>query len=153
MSLFKKWSFSLVCVLSLSIAGVVIADEMLKDAKCPVSGEAVNKEKHASWKDGNVYFCCENCQAAFEKDSESHAPKANLQLVATHQYKQEACPFTGGPTKDGTEVEVSGVKVSFCCNNCQGKAKGKEGDDQISAIFGEEPFKKGKFVKIEEKKE
>jgi hypothetical protein len=146
-------SIAIVACFSLGLVGVVIADaDYLKDAKCIISGEAINKDAHASWKEGSVYFCCEKCQAAFEKDKEKHAAKANHQLVATHQYEQGVCPFTGGKLNKETEIKVAGAPVSFCCNNCKGKAEKLEGDDQISEIFGEKQFEKGKFVKIEEKK-
>jgi YHS domain-containing protein len=114
------------------------------EIKCPVSGAKVNKEQSASYKDGEVYFCCKNCKAAFAKDSTKHAVKANAQLVQTEQYEQKKCPFSGGPMK--TESEIAGVTVKFCCGKCKKAADGAEGDDQLAMIFGDEAFKKG-YVK------
>ena len=30
--------------------------------KCMVSGAAAKEAKSSAWKDGNVYFCCDNCK-------------------------------------------------------------------------------------------
>lgn len=150
----RMLSIALATCFSVVLVGAVIADtDYLKDVKCIISGEAINKDAHASWKDGNVYFCCEKCQAAFEKEKDKHATKANHQLVATHQYEQEACPFTGGKLNKDTEIKVDGAPVKFCCNNCKGKAEKMDKDEQVKEIFGEKPFEKAKFTKIDEKKE
>ena len=55
-----------------------------KDAKCPVSGKACNPAKSTDFAGGKVYFCCDNCAAAFKGESAKFAPKAHQQLVATH---------------------------------------------------------------------
>jgi len=131
----------------LMTASVTADDAPAKEAKekteikCPVSGAKVNKEQTASYKEGEVFFCCKNCKAAFEKDSKKHAVKANAQLVQTEQYEQTKCPFSGGPLK--TESKIAGVLVKFCCNNCKKKADGAEGDAQLAMVFGDEAFKKG----------
>jgi len=49
---------------------------------------------------------------------------------------QKACPLSGGPVKAGTEVDVDGVSVGFCCNNCKGKVEGAGDDDKITMVFG-----------------
>ncbi len=36
---------------------------------CVVSGEAVDKSEHISYKAGKVFFCCEGCKADFEDAS------------------------------------------------------------------------------------
>src|SRR3989337_1435244 len=69
----------------------------LKDIKCPVSGKAVKEASIVSYKGAKVFFCCDNCPKAFEKDIKTNAKfqtNANLQLVATKQFKQEKCPIT-----------------------------------------------------------
>ena len=43
------------------------------------------------------------------------------------------------------EFKVAGVKVSFCCNNCKGKAEKMTGNDQLVALIGDKAFKKGGF--------
>lgn len=118
-------------------------------AKCPVSGAKAKEDQTAEYKEGQVYFCCKNCKAAFEKDSKKHAVKANAQLVATKQYIQTKCPFTGGPMK--TESEIAGVKVKFCCGNCKKKADTSD-DAGLASVFNDDAFKKG-FEKKKEKKD
>ena len=51
--------------------------------------------------------------------------------------KQKACPLSGGPVKAGTEVDIDGVEVGFCCNNCKGKVEGASGDEKITMVFGD----------------
>jgi YHS domain-containing protein len=118
------------------------AESPLANLKCPVSGKAVDATKFSDYNGGKVYFCCDGCKGKFDKDSTAFAAKANHQLVASGQFAQKGCPLSGGKTKDGTEVDIAGVKVSFCCNNCQGKVAKATGDDQIKLAFGD-TFAKG----------
>ena len=62
---------------------------------CPVSGKAATKDHAAKYKEGQVYFCCDNCPKAFEANTKKYATKANVQLVSTGQYKQTKCPLSG----------------------------------------------------------
>lgn len=135
-------------------AGIVLADKKiaLDDVKCPVSGSKVNEDASVAYKDAKVFFCCEKCAKAFKEDQDKFATKANHQLVATKQFAATKCPYSGGPLNDATEIEVAGAKISFCCNNCKGKAEKLEGDEKLTSIFGKEAFEKGKFAKVEEKK-
>ena len=75
------------------------------------------------------------------------AAKANAQLVASKQYVQKGCPFSGGELNAETKIKVGGAEVAFCCNNCKGKAEKMEGDAQLEALFGEKAFKTAKFEK------
>jgi len=38
--------------------------------------------------------------------------------------------------KAGTEVDVAGVEVGFCCNNCKGKVEAAGGDEKVTMVFG-----------------
>jgi len=127
---------------SLSFSVLNAADTATANLKCPVSGKAVDASKSSDYNGGKVYFCCDGCKAKFDKDSAAYAAKANHQLVASGQFAQKACPLSGGKAKEGTEVDISGVKVSFCCPNCQGKVAKATGDDQIKLAFGD-TFAKG----------
>lgn len=120
------------------------------EIKCPVSGAKVNKEQTTSYKEGEIFFCCKKCKAAFIEDPAKHAVKANAQLVQTEQYEQKKCPFSGGPLK--TESEIAGVTVKFCCGKCKKAADDAEGDDQLAMIFGEKAFKKA-YVKKKKKED
>jgi YHS domain-containing protein len=127
----------------LACSAVYAADVKLEGILCPVSGKAVKAESSLDYKGGKVYFCCDKCPAAFEKDTANFATKANLQLVATGQAKQVKCPITGKDLNSETAIEVGGVKVAFCCNNCKGKVSKAEGDEQLNLVFGDAAFKKG----------
>jgi YHS domain-containing protein len=110
-------------------------EDKLKDAKCPVSGKAINPEAIVEYNGGKVYFCCMNCPKAFKADTEKFAGKANHQLVQTGQLKQVACPLTGKDVNPDATVDVAGVKVAFCCMNCKGKVAKASGDEQIDLVF------------------
>jgi hypothetical protein len=126
-----------------SLDGVKCVMQPTKDAK---------ESKSVDWKEGKVYFCCDNCPKAFSADKEKHAAKANAQLVATKQYEQNACPISGAKIDKSTAIEVRGTKVAFCCTKCKGKVEAAKGDEQLDMVFGEKAFEKGKFAKVEEKK-
>jgi hypothetical protein len=106
------------------------------DAKCVVSGKAINKEVSADFEGGKVYFCCPGCPPAFAKDTAKFAAKARLQMVQTGQKKQVHCPISHKAFKAGHELTVGGVEVKFCCNNCKGKVEKMSPDEQVKACFG-----------------
>ncbi|WP_235935186.1 eL24 family ribosomal protein [Candidatus Laterigemmans baculatus] len=137
------------------LAGAVVAAEKaeisLEGVKCVVAPKAANAEKSASYKEGQVFFCCDGCKGKFTKDTEKFATKANQQLVATKQYEQKACPLSGGKVNPEKTVKVGNVEVGFCCGNCQGKVAAAEGDAQVALVFSEKAFEKGFTVKKAEK--
>ena len=63
-------------------------------------------------------------------------------MAASGQAKQTACPFSGGAIKAATAVNVAGVNVQFCCNNCKAKVVAAKPDKQIEMIFDSKPFSK-----------
>jgi hypothetical protein len=137
MKSFRMVSLSaLIVALVCSAAVVSAAPKEPKDAKCPVSGKGCNPEKSADFAGGKVYFCCGNCENAFKGDSAKFAAKAHQQLVSTGQLVQKGCPFSGGALKPETKLDVGGVDVCFCCNNCKGKVEKASGDEQVNMVFG-----------------
>ena len=65
-------------------------------------------------------------------------------LVATKQFEQKACPFSGGDVNPDTAVKLAGVSVGFCCNNCKGKVEGAEDDAaKLKLVFTNKAFEKG----------
>lgn len=142
-----KRSTLIAAVAALAMVGTTFAFYDVKDAKCPVSGAPVKEASFLAFNDAKVYFCCNNCPKAFEKDTAKYTAKANHQIILTGQATQVACPFSGGELDDDATVEIKGVTVKFCCENCQGKAKKAEGDEQINLVFGEKAFEKGFKVK------
>jgi hypothetical protein len=120
--------------------------------RCPVSGKFVNKDHGAPYKEGQVYFCCDDCPKTFAADTAKYATKANAQLVASEQYKEVKCPLTGQPLNPKMVAKVGGVNVAFCCNGCKGKvAKAKKGD-KLDLVFSDEAFKKGFEKAVVDKK-
>jgi YHS domain-containing protein len=137
----RMW-IAMAAVVALFTTAVIADDPSLEGVKCVVNAKAPAKATNAvDYKGGKVYFCCQNCPKAFEKDTAKFAASANHQLVATGQAKQVKCPFSGGPAKEATAIDVNGVKVAFCCENCQGKAK--ESSEQVELIFNDKAFEKG----------
>ncbi|MFH1923423.1 MAG: hypothetical protein ABIP48_26470 [Planctomycetota bacterium] len=117
---------------------------------CPVSGKPASESTTLAFQGGKVCFCCPKCKAAFEKEPEKFATKANLQLVLTGQFVQKGCPMSGGKVNPETEIALCGAKVGFCCKGCQGKVAKAEGDSQLDLVFGAKAFKKGFEIKKEE---
>ena len=138
---------ALVATYSFSLAGDKAPG---KDVKCPVSGKPIDSSKFVEYNGGKVYFCCPGCPGPFKENTAKYATKANRQLVQTEQMVQVKCPLTGKDTNPATAIDVGGVKVAFCCNNCKGKVAKAEGDEQLDLVFGDAPLKKG--FKIAEKK-
>lgn len=131
-------------VAALLTASLYAADKVsLEKAKCPVSGKECKEDTGVAYKGAKVYFCCNNCPKAFEKDTAKYAAKANMQLVATGQAKEIKCPLSGKELNTATAIEVDGVKVCFCCNNCKGAVEKASGDEKIEKVFGDKAFEKG----------
>jgi len=149
----KSRIVALFALVSLVVVGSLVAEDAAKvdfaKIKCVVSGKPVNVEKKADFKGGSVYFCCPGCAASFAKDATKFTAKANHQLVATGQAKQEGCPMSGKPVDAANSVAVGGVDVAFCCKNCKGAAEKLQGEEQVTKIFGDDAF--GKAFKVSKK--
>ncbi|QDV87151.1 hypothetical protein [Planctomycetes bacterium TBK1r] len=140
----KRFLASAAAVLLVATATTLTADVDLKDIQCVVAKKAADASKSADYKDAKVYFCCNGCAGKFAKDTEKYAVKANHQLVATKQYVQKSCPFSGGKLNESTAIKLAGTEVAFCCNNCKGKAEGAEDDEaKLKLIYNDKAFKKG----------
>ena len=106
--------------------------------------KGVKAKYSVDYKGGKVFFCCKGCVGKFTKNPEKFADKANQQLVATGQYKQTACPLSGGDMDDEQVVSVSGIEVKFCCGNCVNKVDGQANDAAKSGlVFSDKSFAKG----------
>jgi YHS domain-containing protein len=46
-----------------------------RQVSCPVSDQPINPEEFTEYEGRKVYFCCEKCKAAFEKEPEKYADK------------------------------------------------------------------------------
>jgi len=137
MNAFRRAGAAAICAAVICSAGMVSAAvKEPKDAKCPVSGKGCNPEKSVAFDGGKVWFCCGNCENAFKGDSAKFAAKAHQQMVSTGQLVQKGCPFSGGAVKPGTQLDIGGAEVGFCCNNCKGKVEKATGDQQVDLVFG-----------------
>lgn len=111
-------------------------------ATCPVSGSDAKKENASKYREGQAYFCCEKCKAAFDAEPSKYSAKANLQLVQTKQFRQTKCPVSGSKVSKEQTIKVSGVKVGFCCEKCKGSLEAASAEDQLTKIFGDAVFTK-----------
>ncbi len=135
-------TFLAICVVA--GATVIAGDIDLKKVQCVVANKAATEGKSADYKGGKVYFCCGGCAGKFATDSKKYAERANHQLVATKQYTQKGCPFSGGKVKASTLVSIGGTKVGFCCDNCKGKVTSASDDAaKMKLVFSDTAFGKG----------
>lgn len=138
-----KTRFGLAALLLVVVAvvGTLRAADAPKDplaaAKCPVSGKAINKDASVDFNGGKVYFCCPNCPAAFKADTAKFTAKANHQLALTGQIEQIGCVLNGKKVNPEASLDIDGVKVGFCCNNCKGKVAAADKDEQLKLAFGD----------------
>lgn len=119
-------------------------DINLENVKCMMMPKkGVKADVAVDYRDAKVFFCCKGCASKFSKKPEEYAVKANQQLVATGQYVQKACPFSGGPVSDDQVVEVGAAKVKFCCGNCMKKFQGADSDEaRAQMVFSNDAFDK-----------
>jgi YHS domain-containing protein len=148
----KRFSL-LVVALGFALTSVYAADEVKLDGvKCIVNAKAAAKaDKSRDYKDGKVYFCCDNCPKKFDSDQKAFAEKANAQLVQTEQAKQGKCPLSGQDLNKDTQITVAGAKIAFCCNMCKGKVEKASDEEKLKLCFSDEAWKKADF-KVEKKK-
>jgi hypothetical protein len=140
-------------VVSVGILALTVyaADEIkLEGIKCIMNPDHPAQAAQAvDHKGGKIFFCCENCPPAFAikvKTDQKVIARANHQLVATGQAKQENCPFTGDLVQAGTSIKVQGAEIAFCCEDCKAKGDSLKDDAQLTALFGDEAFQLAKFT-------
>ena len=140
-------SVLLTCVLAVLWTAAVVGQDLV-GVKCIVSGEKqAVAEASIEYKKGKVYFCCEDCLSEFQTaTNEKENPfsiKANHQLVLTGQYEQVRCPISGNELDSSNATQVAGIKIRFCCEDCQANVDGA-GDLPAKAemVFSETAFAK-----------
>lgn len=97
------------------------------NAKCPVSGKAVDAEQTAVYHGAKVGFCCEKCLAKFEADPAPLAAKIAFDTAAN-----EKC-IVSGKAVDAEQVAKFTAAVAFCCEKCKGKFD-KDPDKSIAKV-------------------
>ena len=145
----KKLAMVLAVVFVFASTTTSTADVDLEGVKCVVANKGASAGKSADYKDGKVYFCCGGCAGKFSSDTKKFAEKANHQLVATKQYAQKGCPFSGNDVDPEKFVKIGNTKVAFCCDGCKGKVESAKDDAaKLKLVFSEKAFNKG-FKKAE----
>ena len=125
-------------------ATVVAGDVDLKNVQCVVANKPASAGKAADYKDAKVYFCCGGCAGKFAANTKKFTERANHQLVATKQYTQKGCPFSGGEVKAGKMINIAGTEVGFCCDGCKSKvASAKDDEARVKLVFSDKAFGKG----------
>jgi YHS domain-containing protein len=133
----KTRLMALAALAALLLVPAIRAEDKASDTagKCPVSGKPAAKDHAVAFEGGKVYFCCDNCPKAFQANSAKFAAKAHHQMALTGQLVETKCPFTGKPLNAEKTVDVDGVKVAFCCANCQAKAEKMAKDELEKKVF------------------
>ncbi len=134
-------------LVALTFATGADAQQLPEGTKCVVAGKTAKAEAVADYRGGKVYMCCDHCVETFAKDSTKFATVANEQLVQTGQFKQTACPISGGGVDEEQFCEVDGVKVLFCCGKCKAKVESAEGDAKRELVFANASFEKSYAMK------
>jgi YHS domain-containing protein len=103
----------------------LLQTHQITQVACPMSGQAMKKDKTAEVAGVSVAFCCENCQGKAKKTEGDDL----IALVFGNFDKgftlQTECPVSGKAIDISKMVEHDGQKVYFCCGNCP---KAFEGD-------------------------
>lgn len=110
-------------------------EEAKFECKCVVSGAPAKADKYVEQDGKKVYFCCDNCPKAYAKDPEKFVAKVHHQWAKTAQIVQVACPFSGEAVDAEKTLDVDGVTVAFCCDDC--KTKAEKDKDALALIFGD----------------
>lgn len=82
--------------------------------------------------------------AKFRANPDDYNTMSNLQLVASGQAKQVACPVTGEKLHPKRFLTIQGIRVGFCCLGCLGKvADEKQKEIRLYYVFGNNAFRRG----------
>ncbi len=128
-------AFAAVLSLNTSAFTAEEKEEKAFECKCVVSGAPAKEDKFVEQDGKKVYFCCENCPKAYAKEPEKFVAKVHHQWAKTDQIVQVACPFSGEAVDAEKSLDVDGVTVHFCCDDC--KAKAEKDKDALALIFAD----------------
>jgi YHS domain-containing protein len=124
-----------------------LAESLPEGLACPVTGEPADSRFAAAYKGARVYFASQEARREFQEQPRAFASLANAQLAVSGQAEQTKCPLEGRPVARSLFLNVAGVDVAFCCEECQKKAALAPADEAHDLIFAEAPFKKAFAVK------
>ena len=120
------------------------AQQLPEGLKCVVATDkAATSEASADYRDGKVFFCCDECAKSFTEDNSKYSTLANQQLVLTGQFEQTSCPVASGDVNKEAFIEIDGVKVYLCCEKCKAAIEAEADDEAKRAlVFADEVFEK-----------
>ncbi|MBI1832268.1 MAG: hypothetical protein HYR84_12565 [Planctomycetes bacterium] len=106
----------------------------------------------AEYKGAKLQFCCGGCAKTFKENPSKFAVSSNHQLLARKLATQHKCPLCGGKHDSAAVVEVVGLKVYFCSQECVKKVTNAKPADRVNLVFGEQAFARGFVLASEPKK-
>lgn len=84
---------------------------------CPVSGKPVDKKHFAEHHGEKIYFCCDKCKPAFEKDLAKYED-----MLGKCYTTQTKCPISDEDIDPAVSTKTKdGRTVYFCCAKCEKK--------------------------------
>ena len=103
--------------------------------KCPVMGNAINKEIFVEHEGQRIFFCCQACADKFKKDPEKYLEKMKKEGVVLEKVgckegecskgedccKVAKCCVSGHAVDKEFFIEVEGKKIYFCSEECKEK--------------------------------
>ena len=117
----------------------------LGELKCILDRSAdVVARQSVEFNGGRVFFCCADCRSEFDPANPDHLAAANWQLVASGQFGQIGCPFSGQEILEEAMTPVGGVEVGFCNTGCRDKVQNATDDlERTGMVFNSEAFTRG----------
>jgi YHS domain-containing protein len=93
---------------------------VVAQTKCPITGNAIDKQYFADRNGKRVYFCCPNCAAEFNKDPDKYVKQLEDAGVTLENapVAQTTCPNSGKPIDKNYFADYNGKRVYFCGPGC-----------------------------------
>ena len=92
MKKFKAVILALALALTAFMAGGLYAADPKPQTTCPVLAGKIDKNVYADYKGKRIYFCCQGCDATFNKDPEKYMKKLQEEGITLE-------PAPAGPAK------------------------------------------------------
>jgi YHS domain-containing protein len=96
----------------------LLVTKQIAQVGCPFSGGKVNDATKVEFAGAKVGFCCEKCQAKFEKSSDAEKMETVFAKLGKGFTMQDTCPVSGKPINAAQKTEYEGKTVYFCCGGC-----------------------------------
>jgi YHS domain-containing protein len=89
----------------------VMQNATLLNTECPISGDPVDTKAVSLYNGFAVAFCCEKCQARFDKGTDSEKVATIAKYVSPVNTE---CPNSGHEVAEGSVVAYRGNLIGFC---------------------------------------